>query len=75
MLKKRFGEDFFSKIQENLEVKGVEQAVRREAKGRRRGDQKREGRGTRQPRERGERGDRGDRAERRGDRGDREERK
>ncbi len=29
MLKKRFGDDFFSKVEGNLEVKAVEQAAKR----------------------------------------------
>ena len=36
MLKKRFGEDFWAKINDNLEVKANEPSARREHKGKRR---------------------------------------
>ena len=60
MLKKRFGDDFYTRVAENLDVKATEVAKREHRGKRRQGDNKREGRGPRQPRERGERPERKD---------------
>ena len=63
MLKKRFGEDFFEKIKDNLEVKANEQPNKRDNR-KKRVDGKREGRAPRAPREKGDRPDRPERPER-----------